>query len=710
MKTNFYLLILIGLLCFVAGCTPAQLVVATPTSTFSIPTSADPTAVSTLTFAAASTLTPGNTQTPTRTSTPAPMLPVRENTAIPHALAVISAANASQIQELARYGQPVIFESLISLDGKRLFTSSADGITIYKIDTHQPIGWINVTPRPMLSRDGFHTFQVNSDGTRAAIFTTQDIRIVDDHNQILLIFSYPESTDSSSMISVSSDLKYAAFSNTYFSQNPSFEVWDLHENELVYQGNGLDFIFLGSSRLAVFNWHSIDIYDVLTQKKQSIEIQFQSYTGLIASPDGNYLCILGNKIEVWNVPDARRMRAFSFPIHISLNHVKFSADSQRIAFLIDNKIEVYDLTTGGLIHSEDWENSTPIQTITINAEGQLTRDNNVLDLMSIKNSNAEWQTDIQFNRDGNSLLEINRIYKSLPSDPSLSYSGCIYAFQESSICIQSDTVIGFDFEGRMYSFDPLEDGQLGLYTKMEEPQEMLSTISEKDHVLSLYILKGQTFLIYETYQNGYTNFAIHLWSIPENRTLQHWPGYISASAFSSSGRYLAMIIAKVQGRGEYGNYFLVYDLEEKNVVYREDVAYSYGEMLAFSADEKSVFFLFPNNKDASEKGWQLRIHDVDTRSAANSYILDLPIQSYDYRSPTALALSPDTKLLAIATRGGQIYLHNADNGEIVYQWPAHRDGIKRLLFSPDGRMLMSASKDRMHGNDGTVRMWGILEQ
>ena len=71
--------------------------------------------------------------------------------------------------------------------------------------------------------------------------------------------------------------------------------------------------------------------------------------------------------------------------------------------------------------------------------------------------------------------------------------------------------------------------------------------------------------------------------------------------------------------------------------------------------------------------------------------------------PTALALSPDGKLLAWAARTTPIRLVDLSNGHEVATLTGHTDEIGALAFSPDGAQLASAS------NDGTIRFWGVAQ-
>ena len=76
---------------------------------------------------------------------------------------------------------------------------------------------------------------------------------------------------------------------------------------------------------------------------------------------------------------------------------------------------------------------------------------------------------------------------------------------------------------------------------------------------------------------------------------------------------------------------------------------------------------------------------------------------------TALAISPDSSLLASGDRQGNILLWNLESGTLLHQFPAHtllkraghRDRVTELQFTPDGTSLVSSSAD------GTLKWWDL---
>jgi WD40 repeat protein len=68
---------------------------------------------------------------------------------------------------------------------------------------------------------------------------------------------------------------------------------------------------------------------------------------------------------------------------------------------------------------------------------------------------------------------------------------------------------------------------------------------------------------------------------------------------------------------------------------------------------------------------------------------------------TALAFSPDARLIAAGQADGSIALVDVASLRTISILTGHKGAVTALAFSADGMVLASA------GEDGTVRFWGV---
>ena len=105
---------------------------------------------------------------------------------------------------------------------------------------------------------------------------------------------------------------------------------------------------------------------------------------------------------------------------------------------------------------------------------------------------------------------------------------------------------------------------------------------------------------------------------------------------------------------------------------------------------------------ATERDNAVRLYDVDSGLCLWERIIELKNRNENYTS--AVAVSPDSKMVAVCATDHRIYLLDATTGEIVGQFVGHRAYPWAVTFSSDGQTLYSS------GWDGTIRRWDVVSR
>ncbi len=130
-----------------------------------------------------------------------------------------------------------------------------------------------------------------------------------------------------------------------------------------------------------------------------------------------------------------------------------------------------------------------------------------------------------------------------------------------------------------------------------------------------------------------------------------------------------------------------------------------GPKLAGATDWLLAVALSPDGKSVAAAGYdgRLRIWDV----GSSKVLVDAPAQPPPPPNApppaanvvSALAFSPDGKLIAVGGADGVIHLFQTADGKLARSLPGHTSAVSGLAFHPGGGLLASASRDR------TVRLW-----
>ncbi len=175
-------------------------------------------------------------------------------------------------------------------------------------------------------------------------------------------------------------------------------------------------------------------------------------------------------------------------------------------------------------------------------------------------------------------------------------------------------------------------------------------------------------------------------------------GVIGTVTFSPDGRYL------VAGFGHPYYYdpqaepipIIVWEVETRNVVRRLDGHMNYCRSLQFSRDGS---LLVSGSRDGSARiwsttTWKLTLPPLENSDAGTQF-------TQGSNRVEDLALSPDGRILAMASGGGALLLWNFETGELLEMLAGHSAAVNAVEFSPDGHTLASGSADQ------TVRLWNV---
>lgn len=112
----------------------------------------------------------------------------------------------------------------------------------------------------------------------------------------------------------------------------------------------------------------------------------------------------------------------------------------------------------------------------------------------------------------------------------------------------------------------------------------------------------------------------------------------------------------------------------------------------FSSDGK---YLFTGSGDGTVRRWEVATH------------LQVGIYGFSGQSVASFDLSPDEKMLVTAGYQSPIRLWDLESDKLVRELSGHQSPVRQVVFSPDGKNIISGSGDVSDKKDNTVRVWEV---
>jgi WD40 repeat protein len=172
--------------------------------------------------------------------------------------------------------------------------------------------------------------------------------------------------------------------------------------------------------------------------------------------------------------------------------------------------------------------------------------------------------------------------------------------------------------------------------------------------------------------------TVMLWDLKSSRSIRKFIGhedYVLGLDFHPSSEYLVS--------GSRDKEVRLWDLKVKRNVKNFKTHVERVQAVSFS----------PDGTKALTGSWDDKVilWDVVTRKEIKSYTLKSDVE--------ALAFHPSGEAFAVAT-GKNVYLIDL-NGEVLYNYKGHKKTVKTIVFSKDGKKLLSGSRD------DTAILWDI---
>jgi len=478
------------------------------------------------------------------------------------------------------------------------------------------------------------------------------------------------------------------------SKDRTIRLWDMATGEELMKLNGHDtevhsveFSPNGKRILSDIGGKTVKVWDLATGKELlTLRGHEAKILSAVFSPDSKHIASGGkdNTVKVWDASNGHEVMTLRGH-EGDVSSVIFSADGKRIiSGSLDNTIKIWDASTGDELMTLGGHKDR-VWDVAIAPDGrQLVsagRDeaikvwdaSNGTELMTLR-GHSDQVYSVSFSPDGKRIISSggDKVVKiwDMPVDNKLMK----VSNETSIVCFSADwqRVVSGDRGGRIRIWDRSTGTEL--MTLHGPKGDMISDVRfspDGKRLFSSQIRKGT---IWDT------TTGAEIVSFRANA------GYVYA-AFSPDGKYIASWVAEYWDEGQDDNTIMLRDAEtDKEIMAFEGHG---GELwgVVFSSDSKRLA--------SCDSAKTVKIWDVESGK---------DIMTLKHNGGTfSIAFSPDGRRIASggSDADNTIRLWDADTGTEIMALKGHYRGIGTLIFSPNGKRLISGSRD------DTVKLWDV---
>ncbi len=610
--------------------------------------------------------------TPSPTSTPLPPTSPNSATSGP-----ITAENAGQVVEVGRFSLGTIDQVGWSADGSSIFTAGSMGV--YRYQPAVSTGSLNETARFAPDAWIYRVITTPTGQVLAAGTSEGKVRVWDVASGKVLV-----DLSGSGQPALSADGKTLVYQNS----DGDLQTWNLETGQA---GAVLHSIQYRESQVPVF---SPDGRLVAAVQATSWQIEYD------------------DNVRVWNAQTGAIVGAYGGPDN-DITDLSFSADGKTLVGAAGGSAWVWDVQHAGAtsqiyvyprVKLEFSSNlSVYEQSVTSVA---LSPDNRTLAVGTSE------KTVLLYDRASRTLLRKLNGPSGTVRHLSFSPDGAsLLASDNDGVLLLWEVASGkrlaanFDHTGPVQGLAQLTDGSLTAWGEgaawfLQLPNGLLSHF--------VHLPKGKILAASPTGSilAVYSPYRMSLWNAQSGQLLQELEGEAQepfvdyqdegkifrgfyAASFSTDGQHLLTNAAGAQWqytKQADGSY----QMTDQTPAPAQFADLTLEEIVQTSPDQRWTGRITHEYRQP----YRFTLQDSTTEGSRSlPFDKDLAL--------TGLAFSPDSKIAALSQQDGKVFLVDLEAMRVVATLRGHHGGVDHLLFTADGRYLITT------GVDGTVRVWGL---